>query len=122
MITRLLPRAEWSDRLIGTDLAAAVTYLPADAQVLIVEDAGQILGCWAAMSYVHLEGLWIHPDHRGKASVGRRLLSGMRHVARALGVGVVLTAATDDRVRDLIRQVGGVELPGTHHVIPIGGA
>lgn len=118
MISRLLPRDEWH-RLAGTELEAAASVLPADAQVLVIEDNGEIVGCWSVIPYVHVEGLWIAPAHRKRSSVGRRLLTGMRRVAQALGADVVLTAATDDTVRQLITEYGGVSLPGTHHVLPV---
>lgn len=120
MRTRLLPRREWETRLAGTELEHAAPLLAPGAQVLVVEDADALVGCWALIPYVHVEGLWIAPTHRGRASVGRRLLTGMHRVARAMGADAVLTAATDDTVRRLIEAYGGQQLPGTHHVLPLG--
>lgn len=120
MVVRSLPRADWP-RLIGTELERAVPYLPEDAEVLVVEDAaGAIVGCWAVIRYVHVEGLWIHPDHRKRGRVGAHLWRAMVEAARALGAGAVLTGAIDDQVRRLIAHAGGTKLPGDCYVLPLG--
>ena len=121
MTIRILPPSEWS-RLEGTELDLARPFLPTeDTQVLVVEQDGVIVGCWAVIRYVHVEGLWIHPDHRRRGRVLRWLLTGMQRVAGALGVKAVLTAAVTDEVRALILGAGGTQLPGDHYVLPIGG-
>jgi N-acetylglutamate synthase-like GNAT family acetyltransferase len=118
MTTRSLPRAEWP-RLAGTELEAVWPYLPAGAEVIAVEDDGQIVGCWAVFPLVHVEGIWIAPEHRGRGSVARRLLGGMRRAARAMGARAVNTAATSAEVAAMLEKLGGVELRGRHFAVTI---
>lgn len=122
MITRQLPQAEWP-RIAHTEIGPALEVLPPDdTRILVVEDAGQILGTWALIRYVHVEGVWVHPDHRKRGRVAAHLLGGMREIAQAWGQSVVLTAAVTDDVRQLIAHLGGQQLPGDHYVLPINGA
>lgn len=119
MTSRVLPVAEWG-RLVGTELELALPYLPPDTQIVVIEDAVTIVGCWAILRYVHVEGVWIHPDYRRQGAVARRLLSMMGWVARqAFGAQVVITGADTDDVAGLITRLGGHRLPGTHYVIPV---
>lgn len=113
MTTRTLPREEFG-RLVGTELEAVAPILPPAATVLVVEDAGQIVGCWALFPVWHAEGLWIAPAHRGKGGVARRLLAGLRTAAHAQGARAVATAATDERVESMLDRLGAVALPGVH--------
>lgn len=118
MITRLLPLEEWP-RLAGTELGSVLHLCdPQTTRVLTVEDGGQIIGCWAALAVVHAEGVWIHPDHRGKSSVARRLWHGMRMLLRGT-VSAVVTGAKDDTIRALIEGHGGDALPQMYR-LPIG--
>jgi len=119
MTARLLPREEWA-KLHGTELDAAVPYLPEPTHVVVVEQDGQIVGCWALMSYLHVEGLYIAPEHRKRGRVGWRLWQAMRDLVRSQGASVVLTAALSDEVRTLLAHVGATKLPGDHYVLPMG--
>lgn len=118
MTRRLLPREEWH-RLAGTELEAVTPYLPAHARVLVVEDGDQIVGCWAFVSLVHAEGVWTAADHRGKSTVARHLLAGMREIVRDMGAEGVITAAMNDTVRGFCAALGAIELPGTHYAMPL---
>jgi hypothetical protein len=92
---------------------------PATASIVVVEDDGQIVGCHVLYYVLHADGLWIHPDHRGKTSVGRRLWAGVQRLVRAHRVPGLVTAAIDERVCGLLTHVGAVPLPGQHFVIPM---
>lgn len=119
MTTRLLPASEWS-RLAGTELAAAAEKLPHDAKVLAVEDeTGRLVGCWAAIPLVHVEGLWIAPEHRKAGSVGRRLWREMRRLLSLRGVRVALTGSVSPDVDALLLHAGAQELPGKCYVLPV---
>jgi hypothetical protein len=119
MTRRILPRAQWH-RLAGSELEPVWPYLPANADVIVVEEADVIVGCWAVYTLTHVEGVWIHPDHRGKSSVARHLLTGMRLVARALGARAVNTAAVSPDVASMLRKLGAVPLPGEHFALKVG--
>jgi len=120
--SRVLPVEEWP-RLAQTPLASVWALLkPEDTQVLVVEQAGAIIGVWLAVRLVHAEGVWIAPAHRGSVGVVRRLLSGMRAAAARWGVGVVWTGAAegDAMVEGLITRLGGTVVPFTSYRLPMG--
>lgn len=121
MLTRrLLPPEEWP-RLCGTELEHVWPLLnDEDARVMVVEDDGQIVACWSAIRYWHLEGVWVHPSRRGRMSVARHLMGLMRQTMRALGVRAAMTGAMSDDVVRLIAHLGGTELPGRHFAVPLG--
>lgn len=121
MTTRLLDRGEWP-KLAGTELASAAEHLPPDAKVLAVEDSdGRLIGCWAAIPLVHVEGLWIAPEHRKAGSVGRRLWREMRRLLSLRGVRVALTGSVSPEVDALLLHAGAQELPGKCYALPVRG-
>ncbi len=119
MTTRMLPPSEWG-RLAGSELAdVADVIAPASTSVLVVEDdAGQIVGCWALVTILHAEGLWIHPDHRGRTGVARRLWAGMRRLVTDRGVRAVVTASMNPVITHLLEHAGARPVPGTAYVLP----
>ena len=121
MIARLLPRDEWAGKLIGTELETVWPLLADDAQIVVVEDGDTLAACWAVFpaTHVYVEGVSIAPAYRGNALVARKLLRGMRETARAMGARAVRTAAIDPHVDDLIRRLGGAELPGRQYLLPL---
>jgi N-acetylglutamate synthase-like GNAT family acetyltransferase len=115
MTTRVLPPHEWP-RLVGTELETVCESLPHEhAKVLVVEADGEIVACWALLSVLHVEGVWIRPGHRARGAVGRRLLQGMAElVAESGGAGVVSAACTPDVAR-LLTGLGAVKLDVDHY-------
>lgn len=119
MTTRLLPPEEWHrlPAVIGDLLPHMV---PEDVQVVVIEDAtGAIVGTWTAARMVHLEGLWIAPEHRGRPSVARRLYQAGRAAAAQWTAGWAMTGAASDDVRSLLDRVGAVRLPLDTYVLPL---
>lgn len=121
MTTRELPREEWG-KIVETDagrqVLAAVN--PDTTKVVVVEDAeGRVVGSWLVLQVAHVECLWIAPEHRGRGSVLRRLLSGMTRAARALGVRGVVTHAVLPEVEDLLASYGGTAIPGRAWTFPL---
>lgn len=115
----MLPPEEWP-RLAGTEAERVWPLLdPAQAQVLVVEQGGAIVGVWVLMRLVHAECVWIAPAHRGRGSVAKRLVSFMRDRARAWGARTVIGSATRDEVATLIGKLHGQPLPGQMFVIPL---
>lgn len=120
-VTRVLPSAEWS-RLAGTELATVWQILPPDTTtVLVVEDDGVIVGCWALGLAWHLEGLWIAESERRRGNVFRRLLRGMHLRLSRIGAPGVITHAVSPEVVEIIRRVGGRLMPGAAYSIPVRG-
>lgn len=120
MTHRVLPVDEWP-RLGHTYLAPLVPHLPVDAQVVVVEnDLGAIVGCWALFRMPHLEGCWIDPQDRRHGSVARQLLAGVGEAAAAWGATRAVTASLDREVTELLERLGAEALPGDHFVLPLG--
>lgn len=119
MTTRILPPEEWH-KLDGSEAEPLYPLLnPETAQVVVVEDGDRIVGCHVLMWVLHAECLWIHPHHRGKSSVGRRLWDAVQRTARRAGVHALMTAACDDTVRGLLAHVGAQQVPGEHFMVPL---
>lgn len=85
--------------------------LPQGTNVIVAEEGEEIIGTWALVPLVHLEGFWISPEHQKKAGVGRALLRKMAQTAQEMGAKVVITGAESEEIEKLISKVGGVELP-----------
>lgn len=117
---RILPPPEWEEKLVGTALETNRPD-PHYAFVIVVEEGAQVVACWAAISTVHLERLWIAPEARGSAGVPRRLLTTMVRQLQHQGVTEVLTNAESPEVAELLLKVGGHALPGETWVLPIPG-
>lgn len=92
---------------------------PAQAQVLVVEQDGAIVGTWVLMRLVHAECVWIAPAHRGRGRVAARLVQFMRERARAWQVRAVLGHPVDAAVVALIEKLRGTRLPGVPYLIPV---
>jgi hypothetical protein len=115
-----IPKAEWRARLAGTELEAAIVFLPEGTRVVIVvDDAGKTVACWATMTYRHVEGLWLAPDHRRGSKAFALLADGMRELLQADNERVVLTVANDDVVAGMLEGRGATALPGTQYVLPV---
>lgn len=120
MTTRSLPREEW-DRLAGAEISAVLPHVHAtDVEVIVVEDDGRIVASWAVMRVVHLEGLWIDPEYRGRVGVARRLLVATLEAARRWTSGWAMTGAASDDVRAMLAKVGALPVPMEIYVMPIG--
>lgn len=124
MMVRELPRAEWGKIVeadAGRDVLAAAD--PEHVRVVVVEsDDGRVVGSWVLMRVVHVECLWVAPEHRKMGSVLRRLLQGMAALARrAFAARTVVTHATAPEIEDLIASYGGSALPGRAWLLPLRG-
>ena len=120
MTHRELPPEEWP-RLVGTELEAVWPHLqPAWARVLVVEDEGQIVGCWAALLMVHAEGVYIAPDHQKRGAVARHLWRGMRQmIQQSWQASRVLTASRSPEVSALLEAHGALKLDVESYVLPM---
>lgn len=119
MTLRELPATEWAS-LAGTDLGNVLPLLTADqTRVAVVEHEGMIVGCWALTSFLHAEGIWIHPAYRQGVGVQRRLLRWLAQTARSLGVSAVITGALTDTIGAYAERLGGQRRDGATYVIPV---
>lgn len=121
LVTRVLPPEEWG-RL---DQAGAETIWPLldpeRAQILVIEDRGEIVGTLTLMSVLHAECLWIKPSHRRGYGVIKRLLDGMWAGARAEGVQALWSGSLSESVTNILHRIGASEVPGKSYVFPVKG-
>lgn len=127
--SRILPFAEWG-RLAGTELAhlAGLSNLgtgePPNVTVIVVEeDDGlsepAIVGCWAIIQAVHVEGFWFREDKRAHAGIGRVLLTRMIGELQRAGVAEVMTQSLDSHVSGMLEKIGGRRVPGETWTFPV---
>lgn len=120
MTTRILPPAEYA-KLKGTEAEMIVPQLTDATRVVVVEQDGQVIGCHLLQTVLHAECLWVHPDHRGKASVARRLWSRVRSEVREhYGVPGFLTMAVSPQVRQLLAHLDATHVVGETYFVPVG--
>jgi hypothetical protein len=117
-VARVLPPEEWAEKLADTPLVG-YTLNPHCTRVIVVEQAGRVVACIAAMTIVHAEGLWAAEEVRTHPGVARALLQTLAEVLTDEGVPEVLSQSQSAFTDDLFQRVGGIALPGTCFVIPI---
>lgn len=108
MTSRILPRAEYT-ALEGTDLEHAVAHFPG-ARVIVVEDAGTIVGHLMLAPMWHAEGFGVDEAYRGRG-VDRMLVAAMHGEARAMGIETVFPGAATDGMVSYVTRLGAVEMP-----------
>ena len=120
-MTRVLPRDEWHRLPSESDIPKALPYLrPEDVQVVVVERDGEIVATWAVLRVVQLEGVWIAPAYRKRASVARRLMRATLDLARTLTPYWAFTGSQSAEVSALLTQhLGATRLPMEPFVIPL---
>jgi hypothetical protein len=117
---RELPPDEWPRLLaLGEGLYAETGVLPVPEhnRIMVIEDAeSQIAGYWGVFTVVHVEPVWIKPQHRGRISVVRRLWEGMRDLLVSLKVpGAVAIISDVDLPVNIVAatKLGFQKVPGT---------
>lgn len=104
----------------GIPIPMIAPYLPpSDVDVVVVEEDGKIVAAWTVMNVVHLEGVWVDPEHR-RAGVVRSLIRTALAKARDRGQHWAFTGANDDHTRDIITRMGGKLVPMETWVLPLG--
>jgi N-acetylglutamate synthase-like GNAT family acetyltransferase len=117
--SRVLPPQDWP--LLDEVGAETVWKLldPSLAQILVIEDDGQIVGTLTLMSVLHAECLWIKPSHRRGYGVIKRLLDGMWSAAHTKGVSALWAGSTSDTMTNILHRIGASEVPGKSFVFPV---
>lgn len=103
----------------GLDLAAWQAAGPANTDVVVVEQDGVLVACWATFACRHVEGFWVAPTHQKRGGVLRRLFVGMRARLAELGATTVVTQAETREVADLLRAAGATPMPGESFLLPV---
>lgn len=114
-----LRRSEWY-RLQGSVLKDAALVLPPDARIVVVEKDRTIVAGAAVIRYVHVEGVWVAPEHQKGVAFGR-LVDEIRDVAHSWQAGALLTGVMTEEWRGIVTHLGGKALPGEHFVFPAEG-
>lgn len=120
MTDRILPEAEWG-KLAHTEIGRALPYMkPEDVQIIVVEDGDRIVGTWAVLRVVQLEGVWIDEQYRKSGSVARRLLRRTLDVARKLTPYWAYTGAETQEVADLLtKHLDAKKYPCETYLVPL---
>lgn len=121
MNARILPREEWSKLAVSGIAPMEETLRPEDVQMVVIEDGGRIVATMGVFRVTHFEGLWIDPEYRGNAGLGRRLIKMGITAARKWADNWVWGASDTDHMADIIGRIGGKPLPIQSHLIDIGG-
>ncbi len=109
--TRLLPPEDW-ERL--RPLPFATNGLPdSNAALIIVTEnsAGEIVGLWSLLLMPFLDGLWVHPEHRG-TNIAGQLLREMKATLDMHGVLHAFTLVESPAVAVLAEKAGFVRMRG----------
>lgn len=121
MTTRVLDPMEWP-RLDDAGAETVWRLLdPAHARILAIEQDGQIVGTLTLITVLHAECLWIHPSHRRRFGVMKRLLDGMWRAAHALGFRALWAGSVTPQMDHLLGRIGGSVVPGASFVFPVKG-
>lgn len=110
MTVRQLPFEEW-DRLEGLQIAANGLPNPDTSVIFVVEDAGEIVGTWEAVTPIVLEGLWVREDFQKTTACGR-LYHAMVSFLKSLGVDRTYTLVQTPEVLELAQHGGFEIVPG----------
>ena len=113
LTSRVLPREEWPR------LSEAEIDLPEQGgDVLVVEQDGVIVACAGLAWCLHLEDVWVRPDHRGKAGAVRSLLRGVATSMAPAGLRAVCVGVSDPVIADYVARLGGPSI-GEHYALPL---
>jgi hypothetical protein len=119
--TRILPRDEWH-RVEHTNAAGLWQQAPDSTCVIVVERGGEIVGSDLLLPVLHAECLWVHPDHRGKTAVARRLWPAIQEVARdRFGVRSFAAVGVSKEMGQLLSHLNATRLRGENFLVPVGG-
>lgn len=121
MKARVLPREEWGKLGVSGIPQIGLTLRPEDVQILVVEDGERVVATMGVFRVTHFESLWIDPEYRGNAGLGRRLIKAGIEAARKWTDRWVWGASDTDHMNDIISRIGGKPLPIQTHIIHMGG-
>ncbi len=121
MKARVLPREEWAKLEVSGIPQIGLTLRPEDVQILVVEDGERVVATMGVFRVTHFESLWIDPEYRGNAGLGRRLIKAGIEAARKWTDRWVWGASDTEHMNDIISRIGGKPLPIQTHIIHMGG-
>lgn len=81
------------------------------AVVIVAEEEGEIIGRTMLLTIAHVEGTWVHPEHR-KGTVLARLIQKLEREAKTKGLTKILAYSFPD-TDDYLHRLGFTEEPFT---------
>lgn len=121
MKARILPREEWH-RLEVSGMAPMQDEMRLeDVQMIVVEDGERIVATMGTYRVTHFEGLWIDPEYRGNAGLGRRIIKAGISAARKWSDKWVWGSSGTPHMDEVLSRLGGAHVPVKTYIIPIGG-
>lgn len=121
MKARVLPPEEWHRLRISGITPMETTLRPEDVQMIVVEDGDRIVATMGTYRVTHFEGLWIDPEYRGNAGLGRRLIKAGIEAARKWTDRWVWGASETDHMDEVLGRLGGHKVPVSTYLLPLGG-
>jgi hypothetical protein len=94
-VCRVLPEAEYHRLLSHEPFASGGLPNPAYNRIIVAEVGTEIVACWMVLTCVHVEPLWIHPEHRKRPGLIRRLWTAVAGVLQESHVLVAFGCITD---------------------------
>lgn len=121
MKARILPNEEWSA------ITPMLPHFPeirrslrdGETEMIVVEDGGKIVATMGVMRAVHFEGLWIDPEYRGNAGLGRRLIRAGIDSAKKWTDEWVWASVGDEHMDDVLVRLGGRKMPVETFILEI---
>jgi len=92
------------------ECAEPLPMLPVDSLVIAAVDGETVLGRTTLTNMVHLEGTWVHPEHRG-GTLGVRLIREAERQAREIGLTGLLAYTPDTKIGEYMQRMGYERIP-----------
>jgi hypothetical protein len=117
---RILSTEEWP-KVEHLDMPPIIPFVSPEniAIVAVEDDAGKVIACMSVLQVTHFEGAWVDPEHRN-AGVVRALLRLASALPIARGESWVFGGADSEQMRDVLQRLGGVEVPMSTFILPVG--
>lgn len=91
-------------------------------RIAVVEVDGRIVAYWVAWYGLHVEPLWVHPDHRHSPAVGGGLLETMAELVRSTGEPAAYCSIEDANlplIQSMADRVGFHRAPGSLYYLVV---
>jgi hypothetical protein len=91
-------------------LPSEVSCPPEMTRFAVAEKDGEIIAYWRLAQVIHLEPIWIHPNHR-KGFLVRRLWKQVLSILDVCGISSAFCFSDRDDIADYVQRLGLIELP-----------
>lgn len=116
----LLPQEEWK-RIQDASAPYFLPFVdPQQSSVIAVEDGEKVVASISVLTVTMLEGLWIDPQYRNPGVARALMRFATEEAQKRCPNSWALCALGSDEMREMVKRVGGLEVPNTLHVLPLG--